>query len=299
MDRRALAYLVAANVLGACSYVATGYALRGFGSLDVVLWRTVLGTALLAPFLRGPALGAEDRWRFLGVGCLGYALPLVIGTEGQRLSSATLASILVGTEPVCIVLLSCLFLGEAFTPLKGFAAAAGLGGACLITLQGRLPGMEAVSADARGNLLLALHGFCWSLYTVIGKPALRRVDPLRFTGLTTAVAVVPLAVASHPAVAPVLGLGRGAALEAFPTAPPEALAAVVFLAVGVTFAATLAWNRALERVPATQLAHFIFLQPALGVVLGRVLEGRPLTDWSVAGAGLIAVGIWAANRVHP
>ena len=289
-----LGYLIGANLLGGASYVATGWALKSFAALPLTFWRTLLTAALFLPFIRGPRLSREDFLRVALVGVFGYAVPLLIGTEGQRLSSATLASILIGVEPVSIVLLSWLFLGERLTGAKSLGLFAGVCGGALVTLQGRLPALDSLSGEIRGNLLLALHGFCWSLYTVIGAPAVRRLGAMRFTGLAMFAALPPLAVACLPGVAPRLGLGPG--LDAWTVPGPSAWAAVVLLAFGVGFWGTLFWNRALELVEASRLAHFIFLQPVVGIALGLVVERKPLSAWSIAGAALIGVGIYAVAR---
>lgn len=288
-------YLLASNILGGASYVMTAWALAGFTPIEVVFWRTLLTAALFLPWVRGPRPGREDLCRVAVVGVFGYALPLVIGTVGQRLSSATLASILIGVEPASIVLLSWLFLGERLTRGKSLGLLAGVLGGALVTLQGRLPALHSLSGEIGGNLLLLLHGFCWSLYTVVGKPSVRRLGAVRFTALAMLAALPPVALAACPWVAPHLGLGAGLG-RGLESAGPSAWLAVALLSIGPGFAACVLWNLALERVDASRLAHFIFLQPVVGIGLGLLVERKPLSSWSIAGACCIGIGIFAAAR---
>lgn len=281
MPARAWAFLLLSNFLGGSSYVATGFALRGFTPAAAVFWRTLLGGLLFIPAARRAwprePIARGDKLRIGAVGVFGLALPLVIGTIGQDLSTSTNAALLVGFEPISIIILSALFLGEPLTARSALAVACGLLGSALIVLQGP-PWAAQLTPHWKGDALLFLHAVCWSLYTVIGKGALERTPPAVFTGLTTAVALLPV------------GLAAGTSLA--PHAPPaSALWAIAFLALGVTFLGTLLWNKALELVPASTMASFIFLQPLVGVALGVLLFGEPLSGWSAGGGLLILSGV--------
>lgn len=291
MSSRAFFYLISANVLGGASYLGSAYALRGYPAAAVVFWRTLVGAILFLPFLI-PALRrgySRESWlRMAAVAFFGYAAPLLLGTLGQDWSSSTNASLLVGVEPISIVLLSAIFLGEKLTWTKTAAIACGACGAALIALQG-IPFWNALPRpQLRGDLLLILHGFCWSLYSILGKPALEEVDPLDFTAITTALGLLPIAAAAWPS------LNAGALLPSY-----SALGGVLFLGVGVTFLGTLSWNKALGLVAASKLAHFIFLQPLVGVLLGVLVENDRFTAWSAAGGVLILAGAYLGQRPTP
>jgi drug/metabolite transporter (DMT)-like permease len=291
MSPRALFYLTAANFLGGASYLGSAYALRGYSATAVVFWRTLLGMIVFIPFLIRALKRrySKGQWtRMAAVALFGYAAPLILGTIGQDWSSATNASLLVGIEPVSITLLSALFLGERLMPLRAAAIAGGIAGASLIVLQGIPFWSASIQPQVRGDLLLILHGFCWSLYSVIGKPVLKDVDAMSFTAITTALGLVPIAAAAYPSVvgAPII-----------PSYP--AFLGVVFLGLGGTFLGTLSWNKALELVPASQLANFIFLQPLIGVLLGVFIENDRFTAWSALGGGLILAGVYLTSIPAP
>lgn len=281
-----------ANALGGSSYPAATVMLRGFAERDAVFLRMALGAALFAPFLwrarrRIAALGASDLALCAAAGLLGYALPLALGTVGQKLSSAASASLLIGMEPVTIVLLSALVLGERLTRWKLAAMALGLAGAALIAFQGwpRLDG--AFSGRLKGDLILAAHGACWALYTVIAKPVLGRLPAMDFTALTTAAAFLGAAA---------WAAASGLSPSAWAQAPASSWLALGYLAFFVTFLGAWVWNAALEGLEASAQANFIFLQPVVGVLLGVGLLGDPFTRWTAAGGVLVLGGVWAAHR---
>jgi drug/metabolite transporter (DMT)-like permease len=66
----------------------------------------------------------------------------------------------------------------------------------------------------------------------------------------------------------------------------------LYLAVVITALGYLLWNWALARVSAPRVAIFVTIQPIGGAVLGVVLLRDPLTVFTVAGAVLVALGLW-------
>lgn len=284
-------YLVLTNVLGGSSYPAIAIALRGFPERDVVFLRMLACALLFAPVLwlsrrRMAGLSLADWARMAAVGIFGYALPLALGIYGQKLSSAASASLLLAMEPVSIVLLSCLFLGERLTGAKVLALTAGLSGTMLIALQGLpRPGLS-MTGRLSGDLMLAAAGASWALYTVIGKPLLGRVRPLDYTAATTIFGFLGVAAWAAPGLAPSAWRSAG-------TGPWLSMA---YLAAGGNFLGALLWNLALANTEASRLANFIFLQPLVGVALGAWLLGDALTGWTLAGGTLVLAGVWAATR---
>ncbi|MBI2070296.1 MAG: EamA family transporter [Elusimicrobia bacterium] len=289
ITRRALFLLVSANVLGGSAYAFAGYALKAFSPLELVFWRTLLASVLFLPFLflARPLKFTREEWaRMAFVGVFGYAAPLLIGNIGQKLSSATNASLLIGTEPVAIVLLSAVFLREPLTLLKIIAIAGGVTGAAFIVCQG-IPFVNvSIAPHWRGDLLLLLHGILWALYSIVGKPVLRRVDPMIFTAITTLFGLAAMSLM----LLPTMGAPRVGSSSFI------AVASLVYLGLGVSFLGTIVWNKGLELVPASLLANFIFLQPLVGVILGVGLHRDRFTLWSAAGGVLILAGVYFAAK---
>lgn len=280
MSSASLFFLVLANFLGGASAPVGAWTLKTWHPGTVAFWRALLTALLLAPFLirglRRQKIGGEDWLRMAGVGVLGFAVPILIGSFGLAHSTATEAALLTCVEPVCIVAMSALLLREALGRRKLLSIAAGVSGAVLIILQG-LPLMTEVRATHwRGDLLLFTQGFFWALYTIIGKPVLKRVDPMAFTAITSTLAL------------PALGLAAFFCPGRMGSAGPLVVGAVFGL-VG-----PLVWNYAMEVVSASQLANFVFLQPLVGVLGGVLFMGDRFTFWSAAGGLLILAGVYSA-----
>lgn len=283
--------LVLTNAIGGSTYPAAAVMLRGFPARDAAFLRMALCCVFFAPFLwrarfRLAELSVRDWGLLSAVGVFGYALPLVLGIYGQTLSTSSSAALFIGMEPVSIVVLSCLFLGERLTGLKLVSLVAGLSGAMLIAFQGlpRLGG--AFEGRMIGDLVLAAGGICWALYSVIGKPVLGRVEPMDYTAATTVLCFLGVAAWAAPGLSPATWRSAG-------TAPWLAL---IYLAAAGSFFGALIWNVVLRKVEASSSANFIFLQPLVGVALGAGVLGDPLTRWTAYGGALVLAGMWAATR---
>lgn len=278
------------NFLGGTSYLATGYALRGFSAFDLVFWRTFLSALFFLPLAVKAARRADltrgDWLRMAAAGSFGMAAPLLIGTIGQKYSSATNASLLIAMEPISVVFLAALFLREKLTGRKMLALAFSIFGSSLIVLQGIPFWSTQITPHLYGDLLLILHGFLWALYSVIGKPVLRKVDPLTFSVCTTVLGFIPVAVAA---------LFLKSQITPLP-ASWEVWAGLAYLGAAVGVLGVWTWNKSLELVPASKMINFVFLQPLLGVVSGTLLLNDEFTVWSGCGGALIIFGVYCAMK---
>jgi drug/metabolite transporter (DMT)-like permease len=280
-------YIVLANVAAGTSYLAMAMAMEGLPPALVLLLRVVVSTAVIFPFLR-PALRSRglpferrDWLEILGMSVVGLTVALLAGIHGLKLSSVTNASLLIGLEPVGIVLLSALFLGERLGLKRGAGLVLGLLGALLIVLDG-LRWDVTYAPRFGGDLLLVLSALAFASYTVIGRSLFRRQSPLLVTGVTNAISgigFIPFAVV------------ESAAFPFAAAALPAALLCVLYLGVVVSLLSFVWWNKALQHLEASQIAIFINLQPLVGAFLGWQVRGDAFTAATGIGGGLIISGV--------
>ncbi len=284
---RAVAIAIIANLLGGTSYVLTKVALAGLTETSLVVVRTLVALAVLVP-LTWPAVvdvlrvRGRDRTRLLAMGGAGYALPLALASYGIRRSSATNASLLIGVEPLAVVILGVIVLGESLRPARIAALALGTVGATMLVAEGVPFVAVAYEPHVTGDLLLIASAFAWGIYTIAGKRLLVRYDAQALSAASLAVALpclVPLAVVET------VGAARA------PGQLVPALIAAIVLGLSVSGLMTVLWNTALRSMDASRLAGFIFLQPLAGVLLARIALGEPLSAAAAAGGTLILAGV--------
>ncbi len=285
-----LAYLtlLGANVVYATSYVATRVTLGSVPPATLALARLAIGSLVLAPLARprvsDPTLSRDDRRAIAWMGILGFAAAYVFGHWGIARSTATNAALLIVVEPVSLMLLSPLYLGERLSRREAMGAALAVAGSVLVVLNG-IPGVTGTLVSHwQGDLLLVLAGLAYASYSLLGRRVLERRPPLGVTARSL--------VWGAAGILPVAGVEWASGVRAAWTA--TAVAGTLYLAVVITALGYVAWNWALARVPAPRAAIFLNVQPIVGTLLGAALLGEPLTPFTILGGALIVAGLAAA-----
>src|SRR5438105_956619 len=128
---RADAVLLVANVVYATSYVATRLTLDDVPPAALALVRCTFGALALVPFaLRAgrTRIARADHWRIAAMGALGFGAAIAFANWGLLRSTAANAALLIIVEPVAIMLLSPLMLGEQLRRREAAGAALALAG---------------------------------------------------------------------------------------------------------------------------------------------------------------------------
>jgi drug/metabolite transporter (DMT)-like permease len=286
--------LLAANAVYGTSYVAMRLAVEDIGPVSLAFLRLTLGCAVLLPvrlLSRGgrpvpPSPG--DHRTFFWMGFLGFTLALALSHWGLAWSTATNGALLIATEPVALVALAPIVLGERLTAREVWGTALALLGATVVVVNG-VPGVTiAVAPHWRGDLLLLLSGVCFAAYSLLGRPVLARHPSLTVTTWSLLWGLVT--------TAPLVALEWRVAWR--PAWTPSSAAAVLYLGIVITGLGYLVWNWALERVAAARAAIFLSLQPLVGTLLGVLWLGEPFTVFTAGGGALIVAGLWLALTGH-
>ena len=275
--------LLVVNIVYATSPVVTRLVLDDVPPITLALMRLVLGAAVLLPFGRGArATPAAQGARVFWMGALGFAAAFALSHWGIARSSATNAALLIVVEPLTLVILGPLLLGERLTKREAAGAAVAVAGAGLVVLNG-VPGVTLdVLPRWRGDILLVLSGVAYASYSLLGRTVLTDTN----TAAITARSIVWGAVVMAPLAA--LEWGAGAR----PSATGSALLGTLYLALVITAGAYLVWNWALARVEAARAAPFLTVQPVVGALLGAIVLGEPVTRFTAIGGALVVVGLW-------
>ena len=285
---RADVALVLANVIYGTSYVVTRVVLTDVPPATLALLRVLVGGAVLVPLSWGtrvPWSGGE-RARIAAMGVIGFALAFAFGHWGLARSTATNAALLITVEPLALVLLGPLLLGERLRGMEAFGAALALTGATLVVVNG-IPGLtHEVLPRWRGDLLLVLSGLAYAAYSLIGRPILKHRPALAVTTLSIVWGV--------PGLVPLVALEWLDGQR--PVFSGAAIVGILHLSVVITALGYLVWNWALERVTAPRAAIFVNLQPAVGALLGVLFLGDVVNEFTVAGGTLVAVGLFLTMR---
>jgi drug/metabolite transporter (DMT)-like permease len=281
--------LVLLAVAAACWGLGTVVSKRAIDEMPpFVLFPIQLASSLvvLALLMRRaglPLTGAPGRLGRLGL--LNPGLAYALGLIGLTYISASLYVLLWALEPLLIVLLAGIFLGEGITRRLVLFSAIAASGMGLVVYD------PSTTGQWLGVLLVLAGVACCAAYSVIAR---------RWVGTSDSTAQVVLAQQAYAlafalAVALVAGL-VGGALRWSGISTTALLSAI---GSGLLYYAAAYWFylSALRRVPASLAATSFYLIPVFGVVASFVLLGERLNVAQWAGVGIVVIAIVAIIRL--
>ena len=259
------------------------------------------------------ALRAADWWAAVRLSAIGnFVYYLCLAAAIQR-AGTPLVSVIIGTLPVVIALVSNRLNASRdghwpWGRLAPSLAVIALGIACVN--QSEFAALEAGQAGAylQGAAIALVALAAWTWYPIRNADWLRAHPDRSPRAWATAQGLVSLPMA-------VLGLLALVALQALQppgmsTLPsdfplplgPEPLAfAGLMLAVGLlaSWAGTLCWNEASQRLPTTLVGQLIVFETLAALTYGYALRGTAPTGLALLGIGLLVAGVVGALRARP
>ena len=286
MRRDALASGLVAVCLWGLAPVATRAAVGHLSPLPLLLIRLVAASLVLMPWalpvfrkLRPRSAGRLVAAGLLGL--VGYNLPV---TAGLRWLPAATAGLLLATEPVWVLVLGRLFLGERGGARAWLGSAAALAGVAVLAGPGAING--AVGGVGGGYRALAGTGLVlaatlsFAAYTIVLRPLSRELGAVPATAASTVVGTVPyLAAAGMLPAAGLTHLG------------PAVWAELAFLALGCTAAGLLLWSVAVMAGDIAPVSLLLYLEPVVSVLGAAVFLGEHVTLVMIGGGLLIMAGV--------
>lgn len=274
-----------AVVFWGVSFVATKAAVAEISPVTLVFSRAVLGTALLfaiQAWRRQPAWPPRDALRPLALmGFVGVAFHQLLQAWALTMTSAVSTGWLIGVIPLWSAILAAVLLRERLGPRKVAGLLVGFLGALLVVTRGRLGAGLAALPATRGDLLVLVSTVNWAVYTVLGHATIRRLGPTQATAGAMLLGALMLA--------PVfLALGSWGD---FARLSPVGLGAVLFLGLACSGLGYLFWYGALERIEATRVAAFLYLEPLVTLAAAVALLGEPVGAVTVVGGLLVTGGV--------
>lgn len=277
------------------TYVALKIGQRWTGPWTMAGLRALIGglALILVAWALGRAAPAAGRHRPIALIGLLNVTGLAGGMSlGLTQVGAGEAALLIYSQPLLVVVLAALVLGERLTRRQALGLLLGFGG-MVVVLAPRLQPSAAAGWWAYGALLLG--SGAWALSSVLvrhwqrrGGSPLAAVDVLWLTGLQALYGALPL-------------LAVAASVEGLRLTPSLDLAwTLAFTGLLATGLANAVWFTLLRRYAAVVSAAPVFLIPAFATSFGALVLGEALPPTLIAGGLLTMAGIafvtWPARR---
>lgn len=275
--------LAVAIILWASAFVGIRAGLEGYSPGGLALLRFLIASVCMGVvYWRLPkkqVFARKDFCLLLLFGALGLGGYNVFLNYGELAVSAGIASFIVSQSPLLTMLCAVIFLREKFNIVSLLGVLISIFGVGLITLSDD----ENLKFDI-GLVFLLLATLINGLYSVLQKPFLKKYHAIDVTVFIIWGGTLALMIFIPDLIQDVK------------TAPWSATAAVIYLGIFPAAIAYLAWSYALQAIPASTCATFLYFMPVLATFLGWIWLGEVPALLSLIG-GLIALfGVWLANR---
>ena len=279
--------VIVAIVVTVLAWASAFIVIRGtapyFSGGALALGRLVVGALLLSLLLVGKRWVAPTRTEWLliaGFGVIwfgGYNVALNVAE--QSLDAGTTAMI-VNIGPILIALGAGVFLGEGIPKWLAIGAGVAFLGVVLIGIGTSGHGV----GDGTGVIWALVAAVAYAAGVLLQKPALKRLPAAQVTWLGCVIGLVsclPFA---------------GQLVEGVATAPPGAVAGMVYLGAIPTALAFSTWAYALSRMPAGQLGVTTYIVPPLAIVLGVLVFAEIPAVTAIVGGAVCLVGVALSRR---
>ena len=266
----------------ASAFPAIRIAVRGYTPVEIAFLRALSATLVLGSigFAQGMSLPRlRDLPAFAALGLIGHSLYTAVLSQGQARVPAAMASFLVASAPVWMVLIGRL-TGSAKLPRQALAGMTlSLFGVLLIAI-GRM-GALTVNASA---LIVVGAAILQAIYSLGQRPLFARYSGLEIVTFSAFFALVCF-----------LPFGWSAFVRSAQV-PPSLLLSAVFLGIVPTSLGYWAWAETNRHLPVDVAGAFLYLVPAVVLILAWLILGEKLACSSLVGGVLVVAGVILVQR---
>jgi drug/metabolite transporter (DMT)-like permease len=222
-----------------------------------------------------------DGWRAVGLGILGIAAYQVFFIQGISRTNASTTSILLGTSPIFIALLSTALGQERIHWAAWLGIAISFAG-CLVVVSGDNGGLAFSWRGLQGVALILVANLCWAAYTVFSKPVLDRNPPFKLAALSTVAGTIlylPFALRDVAAIDwhRITWEGWGAILYSG------------LISIVLCFAV---WYHSLRKVGSAKTGIYSNLTPIFASAFAVIFLGEDISGIQAAGAAIVLAGVY-------
>ncbi len=290
--------LVASNVIWGAAPPIFKFALTNIPPFSLAFLRFGIATLLLLPFLyKSKYWKVEKKDWFVLVQNAFYGISLNISFFflGLKLAPSINASIIASASSIFTTLLAVIFIKEKLSPKIVLGNLIGFAGVMIIVIS---PLTNQTNQAVRfnlgemaGNIFFVLATLAAAGQAITTRKLARKYRSRTFTFygfLLGAISFLPIVFAeiNQDPLWPLRLDTRG-------------LSGIIFGAILSSFVAYSLWGFAAERITATEIGLYMYLNPIVTVLIAVPLLGENITILFLLGAALAVVGIYIAERRIP
>lgn len=289
---------------------------HGFGRIDLLLLSMVLIWGINFPVLKGTLAEMQplafNALRFLGatillyllvrltgetvsihrsdwmgialLGLLGNGIYQLLFISGIALTTATNSSLILAMVPITVAIMGVVLRLERISWWAWVGIALSFTGLCLLIL-GNQGGEGQTRSRLAGDVLVFAAMICWSAYTILSKPYVRRYSTLSVTVISMASGAGFIFLASLPSLFS----------QNWASVSWNGWLGLIFSSVFAIALGYLAWFTGVRAVGSARTAIYSNFTPVVTLVSSALMLGESLRPSQLIGAWVILIGIALTN----
>lgn len=248
----------------------------GFASLTILVLSTVK---------RNLGFHKQDFKSIFTLSLIGYVIYQLCFIYGIRLTTAGNSSLILATTPIFVTLFSvALGIENAERKIWG-GVALSFGGILLITLGGgKTPTLT--SQGLMGDLLIFAGTLCWSLYTVLSKPLLKKYSPIQLVTSTMILGTPLLIIISIPSFKE----------QSWTSIQPSGWLCLIYSFLFSLAMGYMLWYIGISRIGTARTSLYQNLTPVIALTIAWLFLSETITPLQIIGATLIFISLYLTKR---
>ncbi|MFN0188129.1 MAG: DMT family transporter [Bacteroidia bacterium] len=280
--------VLTANIIYGANYsiakeVMPSY-IKPFGFIVIRVWVAAFLFLLAAKLFFKEKIEKSDWPRLIACAVFGVAVNQLLFFKGLSLTSPINSGLMMVTNPIFVLILSVMFLGEKINVKRVVGIASGIFGAVLLILYGNR--FSAAPSDPLGDVCILLNSLSYAFYIIMVLPLMKKYHPITIMQIIFAIGSLL-----------VLPFGW----EEFNSIDWNSFQAstwwrLLFVVIGTTFFAYLLNTLALRELSAGVVSVYIYLQPLLAAGFAMLLGKDTPTLLHLVAALFIFIGVWLTTK---
>ena len=268
-----LNYTIAKTVMNENFIKPFGFVLLRVIGATILFW-------ILSLFVPKEKIERKDYLKLMVASLFGVVINMLFFFKGLEYTSPIHASSIMTIIPIIILILSAYILKEKVTKLKIAGVILGLAGALVLTLYGK--SSRVGDNIPLGNLLVFLNAVSYSIYIILIKKLTAKYHPFTFIKWLFLFGLIILTPFGYSELQEVK----------WHTFTPYTTFSVLFVVIGATFGTYLLNPLALNKLKASTVGIFIYLQPAIAALFALAMGADFIDTIKITAMIIIFLGVY-------